>query len=183
MVNRVKAKPGVDQRPKVGIKLLVQRDNQHEAVKAIDEALELGVHFIQFKLLEGYPFALGPERIALIDKLKARTSNVDPNKLYVDILPGYGGREVYERCLMGVLHPVVDWDGEIYMCAFFHHRKEKHSIGNVKEGGFFAHWGTQKHRNRIAQVDPKTCVPNCPVLRYNPVVDFIKTDAFRFRYI
>ncbi len=84
---------------------------------------------------------------------------------------------------MTYLHPVVDWDGQIYVCAFFEHRKREHSLGNIHDGGFFKHWDAPAHKKVFESIDSATCVPNCPMLRYTPVIDFIKSDAHRFPFI
>ena len=84
---------------------------------------------------------------------------------------------------MNVLHPLINWDGNIYLCAFFHHRKERHCIGNIYEGGFFQHWGTSLHKEKIKLANPIECVPNCPLLRYNESIKFISEEAYRFLYI
>jgi len=184
MVRRVEAKPGIDRRPKIGIKLIVQRANQHQLIDAVAEALDLGVHYLQFKWLEHHPWSLAPEeRPALAEQLRDRLRNVPRESLFVDVLPGYGGPKVQERCLVSVLHPLIDWDGAIYLCAFFHHRKEGHSIGNITRSRFFDCWGSPLHQERIRQVDPQQCVANCPLLRYTPIVKFIIEEGFRFRYI
>ena len=184
LVGKSRAKPGVDQRPKIGIKLIIQKPNQHEILPAVDEALALGVDYLQFKFLEGHAYALGQERFALLEQLKRRIEALEGSSLVVDILPGYGGEErIFKKCRMAVLHPLIDWDGTIYMCAFFHHRKERHSIGNINDGGFFVHWGTEEHKETIKRANPRECVPNCPLLRYDPVIDFIASDAYRFPYI
>lgn len=177
-------KAGIDRRPKIGIKLIIQKPNQEEVIDAVDEAEALGVHFLQYKFLEGHPFTLGEERYILLDKLQKRAKQVDPKRLYIDVLPGYGGEiKEQKKCRMAVLHPLIDWDGTIYLCAFFHHRKDRHSIGSLNDGGFFDHWGSERHREAIRLANPKECVPNCPMLRYDPIIDFIETDAFRFPYI
>jgi len=184
MVRRVKGKPGIDQRPKIGIKLIVQRPNQHQMLDAVDEALGMGVHYLQFKWLEQHPWSIRPEdRPAMAEGLRTRLEEVPRESLIVDVLPGYGGPKVQDRCLMSVLHPLVDWDGTIYLCAFFHHRKDSHSIGNITNSNFFDCLGSPVHKERIHLVDPQQCVANCPLLRYNPVIKFILAEGFRFRYI
>jgi len=183
MLDQVRSPARGDTHPKIGLKYLIQAGNEHEVERAIDEALDLRAHYVQFKFLEDHPRAIGDDRQAVTSRLLDRIRRLPPGSLSVDILPGYGGPRRIERCRMSVLHPLVDWDGEIYMCAFFHHRRERHSLGNVRHGGFFHHWGTATHRRRIREVDPLQCVPNCPLLRYNPVVDFIVRESFRFSYI
>jgi len=183
-LRRVRRKPSVDHRPKVGIKLIVQEANEHQVLTAVDEAVDLGVDYLQFKWLEDHPRSIPQARRAtLATDLSRRIRDLSANSVFVDVLPGYGGSRVHSRCIMSVLHPVIDWDGAVYMCAFFHHRKEKHAIGNVARERFFNCWGSPLHRERIGQVEPEQCVANCPLLRYNPVIEFIRQEGFRFRYI
>ena len=181
---RVRHSSGSEQRPKIGAKLIVQRPNQHQLVDAIDEAERLGIHYLQFKWLEEHPRSVPfSERPALVTALQRRIDELVPGSLTVDVLLGYGGPRKQGRCLMSVLHPLIDWDGTIYLCAFFHHRKAGHSIGNIAREPFFECWGSTRHRAQIRQVDPQQCVPNCPLLRYNPVIEFIVREHFRFSYI
>lgn len=184
IVARVRARSEIDQLPKIGMKLIVQQPNEHQVLDAVDEAVRIGVHYLQFKWLEEHKWSIEPDRRpALVDRLQEKVATLPTGLLIVDLLPGYGGPKVQGRCLMSVLHPLVDWDGTIYMCAFFHHRKESHSIGNIGDGRFFDFWGSAPHREQICGVDPDQCVANCPLLRYNPVIEFIREEGFRFRYI
>jgi radical SAM protein with 4Fe4S-binding SPASM domain len=184
MVQGVNAKPQMDQRPKIGMKLIVQQPNEGQILQAVDEALEMGVHYLQFKWLEEHPWSIPLERRPqLADNLERKVAEVPQERLTIDLLLGYGGPSVQGRCIMSVLHPLIDWDGNIYMCAFFHHRKQSHSIGNITQSQFFQCWGSEHHREQIKGVDPKQCVANCPLLRYNPIIEFIQKEAFRFHYI
>lgn len=183
MTDRVRSEKSPDARPKIGLKYLIQVPNRQQMVNAVDEALDLGAHYVQFKFLEDSPLALKEGRNELLTKMLERVRRLPPGTLNVDILPGYGGPRQTDRCKMSVLHPLIDWDGQIYMCAFFHHRIPQHGLGNNHDRGFFAHWGTNMHCQQIREVDPSQCVPNCPLLRYNPVVEFIKQEGFRFRFI
>jgi radical SAM protein with 4Fe4S-binding SPASM domain len=184
MATAVRKYNGLDQRPKIGAKLIVQRPNQHQVLAAVDEAEALGLHYLQFKWLEEHPQSVPfADRPAITAALQNRIAQIPPGSLTVDVLPGYGGSRVQGRCLMSVLHPLVDWDGTVYLCAFFHHRKAGHSIGNITNQSFFDCWGSEQHRDQIRRVDPQQCVPNCPLLRYNPVIEFIIREHFRFHYI
>ena len=184
LVRRARARDGVGWAPKVGIKLILQRPNRHQLLAAVDEALDLGVNYLQFKWLENHPWSIPPEeRPGLSEALHARLQQLRDGSLIVDVLPGYEAREVRERCIMSVLHPLIDWDGTIYFCAFFHHRKETHSIGNITTQRFFDCWNSEYHRDRRRLVDPAQCVANCPMLRYNPIMKFIVEEGFRFHYI
>lgn len=170
-------------RPHIGVKFIIQRVNRHEMPSAIDEVRELGADYVQFKFLEDHPWALQEEREALAEEILQRARALPGGALDVDILPGYGGERLTGRCVMSVLHPVIDWDGEIYLCAFFNHRRAAHSVGNLRDAPFFTCWGTAHHREQLANVDPRQCVANCPLKRYNPVIEFIVREHFRFHYI
>lgn len=184
MVSKVRRQPGFDQRPKIGAKLVAQKTNQHQLLEAVDEAERLGLHYLQFKWLENHTLSIPQnERISLTAVLRHRVAELPAGSLIVDVLPGYGGSRLQSRCLMSVLHPLIDWDGTVYMCAFFHHRKTSHSIGNINRRAFFDFWGSHSHRTQIQQVNPQQCIPNCPLLRYNPVIEFIAKESFRFPYI
>lgn len=184
MVHRVKSTGLVNQRPKIGIKLIAQRPNQHQLVDAIEEALDMGVNYLQFKWLEQHPWSIPfEERPAIAGAIQTKLGEITGQDLNVDVLPGYGGQQSHERCLMNVLHPLIDWDGTIYMCAFFHHRKETHSIGSIANSKFFDCWGSPLHKQRLDSVNPLQCVANCPLHRYDPVIKYILSEDFRFKYI
>lgn len=184
MVRMVRTQPEITQRPKIGLKLVVQQPNEHQILAAVDEAISLGVNYLQFKWLESHQWSIPFERRnALVERLNDKVAQLSGELLTVDLLPGYGGQSREGRCMMSVLHPLIDWDGVIYICAFFHHRKESHAIGDIKKGKFFDCWGSPHHRERIGNVDPTQCVPNCPLLRYNSIIKFIREESFRFRYI
>ncbi len=174
-----------DETPKIGLKTLISKLNAEDSLLAINEALELRADYLQFKFL-GYPMNLilpNQEINQLTEKIQEQIDSVKDQPLVAELVPTYKGKRTYQKCLMTFLHPVVDWDGEIYVCAFFEHRKKQHSLGNIHEGGFFRHWDSPRHKEVFDAVDPATCVPNCPMLRYNPVIDFIKSDWYRFQFI
>jgi len=170
--------------PAIGVKMLISTLNKDDALLAASAALDLGARYLQLKFL-GAPLehVLPGEQIsdlsvALVGQL--RTLNRDG--LAVEFLPPYAGELTSEPCLMTYLHPIVDWDGTIYICPFFEHRKSTHSIGNIRVGGFFRWWNDPLHQQVFAGIDPNTCVPNCPMKRYNPVVKFIQLEAFHIPY-
>jgi len=183
LADRARSGTASDQRPHVGVKFIIQRPNQHQMVAAVDEAVELGAHYVQFKFLEDHPWSVPQGRERLREQILARVRRHPPGTLDVDILPGFGGERTNGRCTMSVLHPMIDWDGEIYLCAFFSHRRTSHSVGNIARQRFFDCWGSPHHRAQLQGVDPHQCVPNCPLLRYNPVIQFILREKFRFHYI
>lgn len=170
---------------KIEMKMLISKLNVHEIRLAIEEALALGVDCFQYKFLS-YPKELSLEEKEIHRAENETRELIDKSRdtpVRAELVPPYMGPKTYEKCLMTFLHPVIDWDGEIYLCAFFEHRKKEHSLGNIREGGFFRYWDSPHHLEVFDTIDPATCVPKCPMLRYNPVIDFIKTDHYRFSFI
>ncbi|MBU4481159.1 radical SAM protein [Patescibacteria group bacterium] len=171
--------------PDISIKMLISKINVDECNLAIKEALQMKVTEIQFKFLGNHPLALNEKEMSLV---KSQIVNlIQKNKikkLRIELLTAYQGKtDKTSKCLMTFLHPVIDWDGEIYMCAFFEHRKKNHAIGNIKNGGFMNHWLANYHKKAFDSINPNSCIPNCPMKRYNPVVDFIKNEYYRFPFI
>jgi mycofactocin biosynthetic radical S-adenosylmethionine protein MftC len=164
--------------PVVGAKITISRLNVGDVPLVGREATAMHVDYLQYKLLS-FPteIVLGQaERRAVVaairDELASRKTSMN-----AELMPPYADAQDHgERCLMTFLHPVVDWDGEIYLCAFFEHRRRAHSIGNIRDGGFFKHWESAAHLKAFANIDPRSCVPNCPMRRYNRMVDWIVSN-------
>lgn len=171
--------------PKIGLRMLISKLNVSDCAFALQTALELEVDYIQFKFL-GFP-----NKLVLSDEEATSTWNLLSNqiadnkscKTIAEILPPYKGELHSEKCYMTYLHPVIDYDGTIYICPFYEHRKEKHRFGNINNDGFLKSWFSDKHREVFNGIDLNTCVPNCPMLRYKPVIEFIKSDWYRFKFI
>lgn len=173
-----------DKWPNIEIKILVSKLNAHECELAINEAISMNVDCLQFKFLGRHAYALSDKEVIKVTKTIQKLIEKNKNKsINIELTPAYRGKRSYQKCLMTFLHPIIDWDGEIYVCAFFEHRKKSHSIGNIHKGGFFKYWDSPYHKKIFDSIDPATCVPKCPMLRYNPVIDFIKTDSYRFPFV
>lgn len=156
--------------PKIGLKILISRLNAEDSLFAIDEALRLGIDYLQFKFLE-YPTKLilpQEESERLTKVIQEQINSVKDQTLIVELVSASMGKEECQKCRMTFSHPVVDWNGEIYVCAFFEHRKKQHSLGNLHDGGFFKQWDSPYHKQVFDAIDPKTCIPNCAMLRYDP---------------
>lgn len=191
-ISELVAKAG--DKPKIGLKMLISKLNYQDVHLATPEALKLGVDYLQFKFLAfpSHP-VLGEEEIyAMTREIKKQINGINNQDLVVELGPAYKGEnKSNQKCLMTFLHPVIDWDGEILICQYvnkivyrtFEHRKKEHSLGNIHDGGFFKYWDSPSHWKVFNSIDHTTCVPNCPILRYNPIVNFIKSDNYKFRHI
>jgi radical SAM protein with 4Fe4S-binding SPASM domain len=83
------------------------------------------------------------------------------------------------------LQALVDPDGGVYLCCYYLHRQRKHCIGNIYEHSFAELWGTERHREAIASIQPEECNRfDCRIAAYNPIADrLIKDDLGQFQFI
>jgi radical SAM protein with 4Fe4S-binding SPASM domain len=174
---------------KIGLKMLISRLNVERLLTGstlapVEEALAFGVDYLQFKFLgEPARLAVDPATAARATERIAAAVQAVSGRLTVELVPAFAGERKSGKCLITFLHPVIDWDGEIYACPFFEHRKDRHAFGNLRQGGFFANWFAERHRTVFAAIDHEECVPNCPMLRYEPVIEYIRQEAYRFPWV
>jgi radical SAM protein with 4Fe4S-binding SPASM domain len=173
-------------RTRLGLKMILQQANKNGLAAVCSEAKAMGADFIQFKWLENSPLSLPEgERRAIFEFLDHMKNSAE-NDLIIDLLPGYDGEssaQKNEKCALSILHPLIDWDGAVYICAFFHQRRKTHCLGNINRNSFLDLWESDEHKITRMAVNPLQCVSNCPLKRYNPIIEFIKKERYRFPYI
>ncbi|MFA5931495.1 MAG: radical SAM protein [archaeon] len=171
--------------PRIELKMLISKLNYKDCEKGLKEAKRMGVNQLHYKYLANSPIALGKKEIQkTFKKLSKQKEEAEKKGIILALSPGYGGKNLFEeKCLMTFLHPLIDWDGTIYLCAFFSHRKKEHSLGNINKNGFFKNWFSKTHWKKFDSINSKTCVPNCPMKRYNPIVNYIQEENYHFKYI
>jgi MoaA/NifB/PqqE/SkfB family radical SAM enzyme len=166
---------------RVGVKFLLSKLNATDYDNALDLATQLRVDYIYFKAAVRCEYELSlPEKRKIFSQISKAAARRGTNHPKVGMF--YRLTDVSPRCVLTPLHALVDYDGSIYVCPFFGHRREKHLIGNAKEGGLFAHWGGAKHKMRIAAINPEECNPDCPLAKFDPIIEFIhqQSDLFPF---
>lgn len=145
----------------VGAKYLVSTKNWMELSQAAALAKEIGLDYLQFKALRDSKFTLKGETLK-----KAKAEAEKARALSDDDFQVFGSLEktkVIGRCFLNPIHPVVDAKGDMYLCAFFHHRKDTHRIGNIYEKSFPEIWYSERHFEAFRSTKPKECaIFDCP---------------------
>jgi radical SAM protein with 4Fe4S-binding SPASM domain len=145
----------------LGAKYLVSTMNWQELALAAEQAREAGLDYLQFKALRGSKFTLEGEELE-----KAQEVAEQARQLSNDDFQVFGSLEKTKpigRCFLNPIHPVIDAAGDMYLCAFFHHRKDTHKIGNVYEKSFPEIWYSERHFEAFRSTKPKECaVFDCP---------------------
>jgi cyclic pyranopterin phosphate synthase len=168
-------------RLRIGLKFLLSKLNSSDYNHAIDLAAQLGVDYIYFKAAVRCKQALNlSEKRQVFSQISKAAARHGTNRPKVGMF--YRLTDKFPECILTPLHALVDYDGSIYVCPFFMHRREKHLIGNAKDGGLFAHWGGPTHKARIAAINPEECNPDCPLAKFDPIIEFIhqQSDLFAF---
>jgi len=175
------AREALNGRLRIGLKFLLSKLNISDYNHAIDLAAQLGVDYIYFKAAVRCKQELNlSEKREVFSQISETAAHYGANSPKVGMFCRLTGK--LPDCILSPLHALVDYDGSIYVCPFFVHRREKHLIGNVKNGGLFAHWSGPTHKAQIAAINPTECNPDCPMVKFDPIVEFIRqqSDLFAF---
>lgn len=145
----------------VGAKYLVSTRNWQELTRAAALAREIGLDYLQFKALRASRFTLKGDTLE-----KAREEAEKAKELSGDNFQVFGSLHKTRpigRCFLNPIHPVIDANGDMYLCAFFHHRQDEHKIGNVYEKSFPEIWYSERHFQAFRSTKLKECaVFDCP---------------------
>ncbi len=145
----------------LGAKYLVSRKNWRELTQAAVMAREAGLDYLQFKCLRNSKSTLEGEELE-----EARREAERARQEATESFQVFGSLEktkVIGRCFLNPIHPVIDAAGDMYLCAFYHHREREHRIGNVYEKSFPEIWYSTRHYEAFRSSDPEKCaVFDCP---------------------
>jgi radical SAM protein with 4Fe4S-binding SPASM domain len=145
----------------LGAKCLVSQKNWRELPEAAAMAREIGLDYLQFKCLRNSRFTLEGEELeaARREAERARQEATDDFRVFGSLEK----TTVIGRCFLNPIHPVIDAAGDMYLCAFYHHREQEHRIGNVYEKSFPEIWYSERHFEAFRSSNPEKCaVFDCP---------------------
>ncbi|MHB8858984.1 MAG: radical SAM protein [Thermoleophilia bacterium] len=155
---QIKAKFGT---ATVGAKYLVSTKNWQELAKAAELAREIGLDYLQFKALRASKFTLDEEALKQAEEVAEQARGLSDKNFQV--FGSLAKTKPIGRCFLNPIHPVIDAKGDMYLCAFFHHRKDTHKIGNIYEKSFPEIWYSERHFEAFRSTKPKECaVFDCP---------------------
>ena len=89
------------------------------------------------------------------------------------------------RCILNILHPVIDASGDVFLCTFWKHRVDSHRIGNIYKQDFKELWYSKRHREAFMNTDCKECnIWDCPFHYPNHIVqEAIIKDKMHLEFI
>ena len=146
----------------IGAKYLVSTKNWMELSRAAERAREIGLDYLQFKALRASKFTPEGETLKQAEEEAEKARQLSGKNFQV-----FGSLEktkVIGRCFLNPIHPVIDAKGDMYLCAFFHHRTDTHKIGNIYNKSFPENCYRERHSKAFRSTTPKdTAVFDCPL--------------------
>ncbi len=158
----------------ISMKIVLDAHNYHEIEPAVDLALELGVDSIQFKAARLTEAELNEAQSAEVQRALESLRAQHPG------LPIVGSVEklnMASQCWLTPLQITVDTLGEVYLCCYFRHRRERHGIGNAFERPLHEIWHGERHREAIRDIRPHECNNlDCRFVHYNRILRDVMVD-------
>jgi len=152
----------------IGVKFLITRDNAAELRDMLAWGRQSGLDHIQFKAIRQAASELDAATAAQLDATlqRAKRANTAPTAIYGSLLP----IRSRVRCWTAPLHAVVDPLGDLYVCCYFHGRRDELRIGNILQDAFETVWGSAAHRRLLAAIQMERCVHDCRFKMYNELL-------------
>ena len=159
-----------------------RRNNVVEVEDCVKLAIQLGVDSVQFKAARLVSSELTPEQSVLLNRQLSELRIRYPEMV---IVGGVEKINMTTQCWLTPLQLTVDPLGEVYLCCYYRHRKERHSIGNCFTTPLHDLWYSEDHWKAIDGIKPHECNNlDCRFVKYNQIMDevMVHNDA-QFEFI
>jgi MoaA/NifB/PqqE/SkfB family radical SAM enzyme len=169
---------------RISYKYSVDTNNWQDAVPAVALADALGVDSVQFKCIRNVPSEIRDE--ALIARLQRELAEARRLHPRLPVLENLGKSSLTRcRCWLSPLQLTVDPYGDVYICCYYRHRRQKHCLGNLLERPLADIWYAKEHWDRIGGIDIEECnLYDCRFHAYNELMQqFVVEDEGQFAFI
>jgi len=162
-------------RCRISMKVVVDQENMHEIEDAVALAADLKVDSIQFKAARVCDTELTAVQSEAVNADVARCRDMYSHRVVV--IGGTTKVSTTTQCWLTPLQLTIDALGEVYMCCYYTHRKEKHSIGNCFSEPLDHLWYDEKHWDKIDAIEPRECNNlDCRFVKYNEIMNEVMRD-------
>ena len=167
---------------RISMKVVLDQNNFQELEECVRLAVRLGVDSIQFKAARLVGSELTQNQSDWVDNELAALRKKHPT---MAVVGGTDKINMATQCWLTPLQVTIDTLGEAYLCCYYRHRKESHSIGNVFETPLHELWYSENHWKAIEGIKPHECNNlDCRFVAYNQIMDelMVKNDG-QFEFI
>lgn len=168
---------------RISMKVVVDRENYHEVEQCVHLAIELKADSVQFKAARLCDTELDAGQTAEVNAIIERCKDRYAGQIIV--IGGVEKINMKTHCWLTPLQLVVDSLGDVYLCCYYRHRKDKHTIGNCFQKPLRELWYAEEHWRKIDGIQPHECNNlDCRFVRYNEIMDqlMVHNDA-QFEFI
>lgn len=156
-------------RCQISYKFTVDKNNFEDLEAAIRLAAHLGVDSIQFKSIRNVPSELSIEEKSTLDRRLAELRIQYPGVRILGSLLPY---RVSTSCWLSPLNVVIDARGDLYLCCYYRHRRERHRFGNLFSNSLRELWYSDEHREKLRGIRDEECEQyDCRFMRYAETLD------------
>lgn len=166
----------------ISMKVVINQENMQEIEDCVRLALELGADSVQFKPARLCSTELTPDQAEAMNDVIAECRARYPE---LTIVGGMDKLNMTTQCWLTPLQVTIDTLGEVFLCCYYRHRKERHSIGNCFESDLSELWYAQTHWDKIDAIRPHECNNlDCRFVRYNQILtDLMIDNDAQFEFI
>jgi radical SAM protein with 4Fe4S-binding SPASM domain len=169
---------------RISYKYSVDMNNYEDVVPAVALADSLRVDSIQFKCIRNVPSEIRDD--ALIARLQRELAGTRPLHPRLPVLENLGRSSLTTcRCWLSPLQLTVDPYGDVFICCYYRHRRDRHRLGNLFERRLQDIWYSQEHWEKIRQIEVEECNRyDCRFHAYNELMhEFVVEDEGQFAFI
>lgn len=170
----------------VGFGFLIVPSNVEDIPRAAQIAADAGCRYIQYRPAT-LPNPVSPEMWNRARRLVAETAAAWSGDAFQVFDAGVKwfhltGPRHYPACVTAPLVAVVKATGDIAHCILRRNEPERY-VGNVYDGGFFAHWGGERHRRNLREIPLSSCPKPCKHDAYNIMAHAMATDMHHVNFV
>lgn len=169
---------------RISMKVVLDRENYHELEQCVELACDLRADSVQFKAARVCDTELNATEAQSVNTRIAALKERYRGRMV--IIGGAEKLDIATKCWLTPLQLTIDTLGEIFLCCYYRHRKDKHSIGNVFAQPLQDLWYSESHWQKIDAIEPRECNNlDCRFVRYNKIMDRLMdgTDDAQFEFI
>lgn len=167
---------------RISMKVVLDQNNFQELGECVKLAVRLGVDSIQFKAARLVDSELTDAQAAWVNSELEALRKLHPE---MAVVGGTDKINMATQCWLTPLQVTIDALGEVFLCCYYRHRKESHSIGNAFQNPLQDLWYSENHWQAIDAIKPHECNNlDCRFVAYNRIMDelMVKNDG-QFEFI
>lgn len=179
----VDARNGRGTQCRISVKVVLDSTNHREIEACVKLAIDLGCDSVQFKAARLVDTELDAGQTQFVNEEIQRCRNAYAGQCAV--IGSAAKLDMERQCWLTPLQLTIDTLGEVYLCCYYIHRKETHSIGNCFKDPLSELWYSDKHWEKIDAIKPHECNNlDCRFVKYNDIMnELVASNDAQFEFI